>query len=272
MLPISEKEPLIINSTIHVLDRVDEGWFFPAGFFRFMLYVSGSLFWLAQVWVVCRMIARNRTSESVNQSLSGWLIIYTILQALLIFPALGFLLLIGQQENIWLWYTLPASLIGLVTGGILFLKPAILYGPTEAPLVNPLHSPATDTPVSIETLREELPQGLVNAYSGKLRFLLEEKQVFLQPNYTLPLLSQESGIPLHQLSAFINRYENVNFNEYINRHRIRYAQSLLADPTYRRKTLEAIARESGFNTRASFISAFKKTTGHTPSEHLRTLK
>ena len=34
------------------------------------------------------------------------------------------------------------------------------------------------------------------------------------------------------------------------------------------KTLEALAQESGFNSRGTFIRVFKKKTGKTPSEYL----
>ena len=101
---------------------------------------------------------------------------------------------------------------------------------------------------------------------------LEEKKSFLQHGYTLKMFSEETKIPLYQLSAFVNKYYKMNFNDFINEFRILFSIDKLLKKEWMYKKLETIADESGFNNRNTFISAFKKVTGVKPSEFLKEIK
>jgi len=101
---------------------------------------------------------------------------------------------------------------------------------------------------------------------------LEEKKSFLQHGYTLKMFSEETQIPVHYLSGFINKYYKMNFNDFINEYRIIFSIDKLLKKEWMYKKLETIANEAGFNNRNTFISAFKKVTGIKPSEFLKDLK
>ena len=101
---------------------------------------------------------------------------------------------------------------------------------------------------------------------------LEEKKSFLQHGYTLRMFSEETGIPVHYLSGFINKYYKMNFNDFINEYRIIFSIDKLLKKEWMYKKLETIANEAGFNNRNTFISAFKKVTGIKPSEFLKDIK
>ena len=60
------------------------------------------------------------------------------------------------------------------------------------------------------------------------------------------------------------------FREFLNRYRVDYFKENLEKPGWKNLTLEAIAAECGFNSRITFISNFKKITGTTPSEYIKT--
>ncbi|HEY3403090.1 MAG TPA: helix-turn-helix domain-containing protein, partial [Ohtaekwangia sp.] len=49
-------------------------------------------------------------------------------------------------------------------------------------------------------------------------------------------------------------------------------KSRMTDPGYAHLTLLAIALESGFNSKTSFNTVFKKLTGQTPSQYVATTK
>jgi len=95
---------------------------------------------------------------------------------------------------------------------------------------------------------------------------------FLKHGYSLRMLSEEIHLPLHQLSAFINSYYKMNFNDFINEYRIIFSIDKLLKKEWMYKKLETIAGEAGFNNRNTFISAFKKVTGVKPSEFLKDIK
>jgi len=101
---------------------------------------------------------------------------------------------------------------------------------------------------------------------------LEEKKSFLQHGYTLKMFSEETQIPVHYLSGFINKYYKMNFNDFINEYRIIFSIDKLLKKEWVYKKLETIANEAGFNNRNTFISAFKKVTGILPSEFLKDIK
>lgn len=101
---------------------------------------------------------------------------------------------------------------------------------------------------------------------------LEEKKSFLRHGYTLKMFSEETQIPVHYLSGFINKYYKMNFNDFINEYRIIFSIDKLLKKEWMYKKLETIANEAGFNNRNTFISAFKKVTGVKPSEFLKDIK
>ena len=125
----------------------------------------------------------------------------------------------------------------------------------------------TDDKVGRQLTFENLKQldKAINAF-------LIEKKPFLRQKYSLGEMSTDLGIPLHHLSAFINQYYNVNFNELINRYRVSYSKLMIINDEWRYKKLSAIAAEAGFHNRNTFTTAFKKETGESPSEYLRGIK
>lgn len=102
--------------------------------------------------------------------------------------------------------------------------------------------------------------------------LLKDKKPFLQQRYSLKDLSEDTQIPLHQLSAYINKHCGKNFNDFINEYRVYYCREKILNQECRSKKLEAVAEESGFNNRNTFAIAFKKVTGVNPSQFLKTVK
>jgi len=117
-----------------------------------------------------------------------------------------------------------------------------------------------------------LTQTRVTEINEAIRRHFEERKPFLQHGYSLRQLSDETGIPLHHLSAFINKHYKMNFNDFINEYRVAYCKEKLLNGECKHKKLEAIAGESGFNNRNTFTSAFKRVTGMNPSDFLRNMK
>jgi AraC-like DNA-binding protein len=90
------------------------------------------------------------------------------------------------------------------------------------------------------------------------------EQPYLDGELRLSQLAESLDMPAHHLSQVINVTRQQTFFDFINRHRINHAESLLIDPNSASNMLE-IALASGFNSKASFNRIFKKETGMTPS-------
>lgn len=116
------------------------------------------------------------------------------------------------------------------------------------------------------TLREEDSQ----SYLEQLLAFMEHERPYLQPSLSIQELSEKLEIPKHHLSQIINNRLGKNFYDFINQYRVAEAQFMLVDTKYRHLTTLAIAEEAGFNSKATFNAVFKKQTGQTPSEYVRT--
>ena len=110
-----------------------------------------------------------------------------------------------------------------------------------------------------------------NSIFDEIELRLKEKifqeQVYLNPGLSLNSLAKELGTNEKYLSQFINKTYNKNFSLFLNEYRIEFAKKTLVDIEYSNYTLEAIGALSGFNSKSSFNSTFKKITGETPSEY-----
>lgn len=100
----------------------------------------------------------------------------------------------------------------------------------------------------------------------KLNYLMKKERVFLENNLKMNDLAGKMGISSHQLSQLINQHLKQNFTDFINAYRINEAKKLLSDEKSDKKII-AIALESGFNNKTSFLSAFRKFTGMLPTEY-----
>ena len=124
------------------------------------------------------------------------------------------------------------------------------------------------------SLPEELDVGLISEEKMEeidvlVKGFFSRHQPFLNHNYSLKQLSEETGIPKHYLSYFLNARYKMNFRVFLNEHRMNHFIVKIRNEEWKVKTLEAIANESGFNNRTTFIAACKKATGMTPSEYLK---
>ncbi|CAM1358268.1 helix-turn-helix domain-containing protein [Tenacibaculum xiamenense] len=97
---------------------------------------------------------------------------------------------------------------------------------------------------------------------------IKEKELFLNPNITLEKVAKELKISKHVLSQYLNEKLNKSFSTFINELRIQKAQELLLSKE--NYTIESIGYDSGFNSKSTFFSAFKKVIGQTPSEYRKT--
>lgn len=102
--------------------------------------------------------------------------------------------------------------------------------------------------------------------SELLEYMMDQKP-YLNPKLTIKELAE--GLEMHpkEVSRVINENFNQNFFNFINHYRVEEFKRKLLDSKNDNYTLIAIAYDSGFNTKSSFNSIFKKLTGQTPSAY-----
>ncbi len=106
----------------------------------------------------------------------------------------------------------------------------------------------------------------------KLQYLMLKEKLFLNPTIGLPELASKMNSTSHQISYLINEGFGENFYQFINRHRIEEAKQLLRSIKHQHLNMLGIAYESGFNSKTTFNTTFKKLTGLSPTEYLQQSK
>lgn len=98
----------------------------------------------------------------------------------------------------------------------------------------------------------------------RIQQLLSRDKVYKNPNLTVLDIAERLEIPAKKVSHAINHFGNMNFNSFINSYRIMEAKAMLYNESYNQLTIEAIAKEAGFNSKSVFNTLFKKEVGQTP--------
>ena len=104
----------------------------------------------------------------------------------------------------------------------------------------------------------------LNLIDQKLSVIVE-KELFLNPNFSLEEAAKELKLTKHILSQYVNEVLGKSFSSLIKEYRIDKAKKLLETET--NYTIENLGYDSGFNSKSAFFTAFKKTTGLTPAEY-----
>ena len=110
------------------------------------------------------------------------------------------------------------------------------------------------------------PARIKEIKSAILQFMIE-KQPYLENDITLPELALRLQMKSHFLSYFLNTHFNKNFHSFINEYRIEESKKILVDPNKKHFNMLGVAYESGFNSKTTFNTTFKKITGVSPTNY-----
>jgi AraC-like DNA-binding protein len=102
-----------------------------------------------------------------------------------------------------------------------------------------------------------------------LKQLFDEQKIYKENDLSLEMLAERLNTTRHNASQVINEHFGMNFNELVNRYRVREAKYILETDQKKSLHMIDIAYEVGFNNKVSFNKAFKKDTQLTPSEYQR---
>ena len=172
---------------------------------------------------------------------------------IIIFPEIG-------DWGIKFWYYFLFGIISFyitISGySSLLLSENLLRNSSEE-VKNQLHKTSSLSNEEIERLFE------------KFKSQLEQHKWYQNPTLTLTELAAKLNTNTSILSKTINEGAGLNFNDFINGYRIEIIKKQLHKGALHTKTLEGLALDSGFNSKSTFLRAFKKQTGMTPSAYLK---
>ncbi len=96
---------------------------------------------------------------------------------------------------------------------------------------------------------------------------LSTTQGYRNPTYRIKDLSNETRLPIVEISQVLNSYLGVNFTDFINDYRIEEMKSILLTKEIDQYNLHILAEQCGFNSKTSFYRIFKNKTGVTPLQY-----
>lgn len=151
---------------------------------------------------------------------------------------------------------IPVYALNLLVGFIL-----LVWGLRQR---RPLHRPEADIvqPEQTKYAKSALTAEMAARIATKLTRAMTEDRLHLDPNLSLWSLSKHIGVSDNYVSQVLNEEIGQNFFDFVNGHRVNEAKERL---TSSNETILSIAYEIGFNSRSSFYTAFKKSTGQTPT-------
>jgi AraC-like DNA-binding protein len=268
-----------------------EGWFMPAFGHVIMRHTLFFGYWVAQVFMLRRAL-QNPNHPLVYQSpqQTRWLQMLVGSQLLVFIPpllALGF----GGGQAVGHWINVAAFTASLIQVYYLVFHPEVLYSldtaylpsgdvpeidkhdPAIAEILQHVSAPQEEkNPTSINNVAADQMlssnEESLRAIHAVVESTMNSLKPFTKVRYGIGDLSKDTGIPAYRLSQFINKKFNLNFYGYLNQFRIQYCLEKIKAGEHEIKTLEALAKESGFQSRATFARAFKQVTGLKPSEFI----
>lgn len=102
--------------------------------------------------------------------------------------------------------------------------------------------------------------------SQQLLTYFQKDKPYLNPEFSMQLLSEKLNLPKHHLTEVLNRYLGKNFFQFVNDYRVEAVKKQL-DDLNNPYSIEAIGYECGFNSKSTFFSVFKSLTGQTPKNY-----
>ncbi|MBX2850060.1 MAG: helix-turn-helix domain-containing protein [Acidiferrobacterales bacterium] len=106
-----------------------------------------------------------------------------------------------------------------------------------------------------------------SALPARIQKYMQTEKPYLATILTLEQLANQLEMSPRLLSTVINRHFEQNFFEFVNHYRVEEAKMLLEDLSQKDKTMIEIMADSGFNSKATFNTFFKKLAGSTPSQY-----
>jgi AraC-like DNA-binding protein len=114
--------------------------------------------------------------------------------------------------------------------------------------------------------RDEIPD--LDAWKEKIENLMLADKMYENPELIITDISNKLGTHSKKISQVINQGFSMNFNDFVNNHRIKALLQKIEEGEHNIQTLLSLAFECGFNSKSTFNRAFKRATSLNPKEYI----
>jgi len=148
--------------------------------------------------------------------------------------------------------------------------PVLLKEAAPAPMLQPAAIlMKTTAPEKVKYEKSTLTGEDAAEIHGRLNDLMRDSRLFKNAELTLGDVAEQLDIHSGILSQVINSRVEKSFYDYINELRVEEFKTIVTHPDNQSYTLLSLAFECGFNSKSSFNRNFKKFTGQSPSDYLK---
>lgn len=268
LLGPEEKLTLILGEINQTKEYIafNQSMLFPSNFWIIFRTFMVLLYWVCSVVFLIRHQSKiGDINRFFGKDWVSWMKIYLVFQAGIIFPVFVF----SSSFDFYDLIHIPVALLIIISGASILFYPKVLYGMNEFEYL-------LDTQLQKEIIDDEEMPILTDAKTIEIHealIILEDQKKFYQKKgYAIRDLAKDTGIPSYILTLYINRILDTNFSDFINEKRILQCTKLMQQGDLSHLTLEGLADTCGFSNRNSFLAAFKKFKGTTPSAFKKGLK
>jgi AraC-like DNA-binding protein len=106
-------------------------------------------------------------------------------------------------------------------------------------------------------------------WMAKIETLMVKDKMYEDPELSIYHISQKLDTHSKRISQVINQGFSMNFNDYINQHRVKAAVQKIKAGEHTLQTLLGIGYACGFNSKSTFNRAFKRHTAQSPNDFIK---
>ncbi len=229
----------------------------------FLKTIIGLVYFSFQYFLIRQYIKEFTPLDSYQKKIIQWLNWFTLV--LICCYSLLLISLFTNNESNTIHHLLTVVIAStlLIILVYLFLQPQILYGLANFSESENLAKEILSQPTGNRSLSLSADQ--ISDYRYRIEEYLETKKPYLDSGFRMQDMVEGLCIPRHHLSAVINTVYQKNFNGLINKYRVNYIKENIHTRKWSNLSLEGMGMEAGFKSRSTFLQAFKKETGITPS-------
>jgi len=143
------------------------------------------------------------------------------------------------------------------------------FAPTELTAINQVIENADR---KFNPSKQRIPDEQAQLLQNRLKQLMATDKLYLDNELSLPQLAESISVSVHDLSYLLNDRMGVNFFEFVNTYRVEEAKQIMLDDKYKHLNILGVAFNSGFNSKTTFNTVFKKQTGLSPSQFIQQAK
>lgn len=133
---------------------------------------------------------------------------------------------------------------------------------------------ASDVVATAEVARSKyanvsIPEQTLDDMHRRMDELMVRDRIYLRADLKIAEIAAMLDVPTYQLSYLFTQHMQTTFYDYLYHFRIEEFKLRVRNGDIKRYTVESLAEQCGFNSRASFFRNFKREVGMTPNEFIK---